>query len=279
MAVAALKEALRLLSRDPVLWTPGLVGGAIGAGLWILYNLTGTFFTSRLLVIFALVLLFFIAGMIQILRSGKKDLRSLLSGGMHSFFRVLLPQLVIVFTIMLILFAAMVPLTLAGVPSDPSAVSFIMTATAIPIVMLTFFFDVAAIFEDRRVFDSIARSIQIVVNRSGQVALFYLLSAGVFLGIIFSMMVLWEAFLYDRLQPLLNYNETQIQAFTPDQLVALIGPSGMWITAGIIFITVTLLIPVLLSFKVCFFRSISGEVIPIQQVAGEYDSKGRWYKY
>ena len=280
MAAAEFRESLAILAKNPVLWIPGIVGGVIGAGMWLLYALSGTFFVSKLLVILALVILFLIAGMIQVISDGQITVRSLITGGGRSFFRILLPQLVIIFVLMLILTIIVVPLTLAGISSDQSLISLLFVSIAVPLFMLTFFFDTAAVFENRHVFDSIARSVQIVVQKSGEVASFYLLGAGFFFGLIFSMMILWEAFLYNQLQPLMNYNETQIQAISPDQIVAMIGPSGMWITAGLIFLGVTILIPVLYSYKVCFFRAISGGMtLNVQQIGGEYDSKGRWYKY
>jgi len=93
-------------------------------------------------------------------------------------------------------------------------------------------------------------------------------------------MIIWEAFLYDKLEPITRYNETQLQTFTPDQLSAMIGPGGMWITAIILFIGVFLLLPLLYTYKACFFRKLArGAVIIQQPTTGDYDSKGRWYKY
>jgi uncharacterized membrane protein len=152
-------------------------------------------------------------------------------------------------------------------------------AIGIPVFVLTLFFDTAAVFEDRTVFESIRRSIEIVIARTGEVLLFLVVCAGLFFAIVFSLMIVWESLLYERLQPLTHYNETQIQSFTPEQLIAMVGPSGIWITAVIIFIGILLLVPLLYSFKACFFRKISGNAIPVQQVVGEFDNKGRWYKY
>ncbi|MGB8219936.1 MAG: hypothetical protein WCE46_06075, partial [Methanoregula sp.] len=77
------------------------------------------------------------------------------------------------------------------------------------------------------------------------------------------------------------FNETQFASmFTPQQLITLIGPDGMWITAAVIFIGVVFLVPLLLAFKACFYRSMIGSpVATVQQMTGEFDSKGRWYKY
>jgi hypothetical protein len=114
MAITELKEAILLLKRIPALWIPGIVGGILVAALWVTLNLSGTFFASRLLVIFGLVLLLFTTGMLVIIRNNEGDLRTMLQGGIRYYFRVLLPQLVIIFGIMLIFTLVMVTFSLFG---------------------------------------------------------------------------------------------------------------------------------------------------------------------
>jgi hypothetical protein len=279
MAIEELKEAIRLLREVPPLWIPGIIAGILAAALWILYNVTGTFFTGRLIIIFALIVLLFISGLLTVIKNNRGSTSELLKGGIQNYFRILLPQLVIIFTCSLLFLFIMVTMSLVGVVPDTAILTILLFAIGIPVFILTFFFDTAAIFEDRPVFESIKRSVEIVLSRSEEVISFFLISAGIFFGIIFSLMILWEAILYERLMPLTTYNETQIQSFTPDQLTAMIGPTGLWITAVIIFVGVMVLLPVLYSYKACVFRKISGKIISVQQVAGEYDNKGRWYKY
>jgi hypothetical protein len=150
----------------------------------------------------------------------------------------------------------------------------------IPIVILTFFYDTAAVFEEKKVFDSIRRSIHLVMTHMNDVIAFLFICAAIIIGIIFMLMIIWEAFLYDKLEPITRYNETQLQTFTPEQLMAMIGPGGMWITAVVLFIGVFLLLPFLYSYKACFFRKLTrGTPIIQQPTTGEFDSKGRWYKY
>ena len=280
MAITELKEAILLLKRMPSLWIPGIVGGILAAALWVTLNLSGTFFASRLLVIFGLVLLLFTTGMLVIIRNNEGDLRTMLAGGIRYYFRVLLPQLIIIFGVMLIFTLVMVTFSLIGASSDISMVTALTFGFMIPIVLLTFFYDTAAVFEERKVFESIQRSIQLVMTHISDVITFLLVCAAISIGIIFILMIIWEAFLYDRLEPITLYNETQLQTFTPDQLIALIGPGGMWITAIILFIGVFLILPLLYTYKACFFRKLArGAVINQQPTTGDYDSKGRWYKY
>jgi hypothetical protein len=280
MAITELKEAILLLKRMPSLWIPGIVGGILVAALWVTLNLSGTFFAGRLLVIFGLVLLLFTTGMLVIIRNNEGDLRTMLAGGIRYYFRVLLPQLIIIFGVMLIFTLVMVTFTLIGASSDISMVTALTFGFMIPIVLLTFFYDTAAVFEEKKVFESIQRSIQLVMTHISDVITFLLVCAAISIGIIFILMIIWEALLYERLEPITLYNETQLQTFTPDQLIALIGPGGMWITAIILFIGVFLILPLLYTYKACFFRKLArGAVINQQPTTGDYDSKGRWYKY
>ncbi len=59
----------------------------------------------------------------------------------------------------------------------------------------------------------------------------------------------------------------------------MIGPDGIWVTAAVLFLSGLLLIPFITSYKACFYRTLTRAQVPIRQESGEYDSKGRWYKY
>jgi hypothetical protein len=279
MAIAELKEALTLLVRMPVLWIPGVTGGLLAAALWITLNLYDTFFAARLTVISGLVLLFFTTGMLTIMRKNEGDLKSFFTGGFRYYFRVLLPQIVIVSIIVLIFILLTITFSLIGI-SDISIVTAFTIGFTIPTFIATFFYDTAAIFEDMRVFDSLRRSVQLVFAHMNKVLVFLFIYLVVFFGIVVALMVIWEASLFDKLEPIMRYNATQLQSFGPEQLIAMIGPEGMWITALFLFIGMFLLLPILYCYKACFFKKLAGTTIITQQPTnGEYDSKGRWYKY
>ena len=279
MAIAELKEALTLLVRMPVLWIPGVVGGLLAAALWITLNLYDTFFAARLTIISGLVLFFFTTGMLTIMRNNEGDLKSFFSGGFRYYFRVLLPQIVIVSSIVLIFILLTITFSLIGI-SDIGIVTAFTIGFMIPTFIATFFYDTAAIFEDMRVFDSLRRSVQLVFAHMNKVLVFLFIYLVVFFGIVVALMVIWEASLFDKLEPIMRYNATQLQSFGPEQLIAMIGPEGMWITALFLFIGMFLLLPILYCYKACFFKKLAGTTIITQQPTnGEYDSKGRWYKY
>ena len=280
MAIAEFKEAVILLRRIPALWIPGVIGGFLAATLFVIYNFSGAFYAGRLLILSGLVLLLFTTGMLATIKKNEGNIRTLLEGSSRYYFRVLLPQLIIIFTVILIVTFVMITLSFISASSDVSSITALTLGFLIPLIVLTIFYDTAAIFEDRKVFDSIRRSVQLVMTHLREVITFLFVCAVISIGIIFSLMIVWEAFLYDKLEPITRYNETQLQTFSPDQLITIIGPGGMWITAIILFIGVFLLIPLLFSYKACVFRKLTRETVIIQQETnGEYDSKGRWYKY
>ena len=177
-----------------------------------------------------------------------------------------------------VMLIVLVTLVIGGEP-DGRIMSVIWFCIAIPVLFLTFFYDTAAVFEDLRVFDSIRRSIHVTITHAGEVITFFFVCAGCCIAVMFVLMMVWEAALYERLQPITTYNETQIASLTPDQFVLLMGHDGMWITAILICTGILILLPVLITYKACFFRKIAGSPLIIQQQSGEYDSKGRYYKY
>jgi len=280
MAIPELKEAVGLLVRMPLLWIPGIVGGAFAAVIWLTLFISGAFFTSRLLVILSLVLLFFITGMLSIIRNNEATGRAFLEGGLNYYFRVLLPQIVIGFALMVVFILCSILFAVLGLASDIELITALTFGIMIPTLMLTFFIDTAAVFEDRKVFESIRRSILLVSEHMMDVLIFFIVSAFLCAGILFGLMIVWEAILFDKLKPIMDYTDAERAAFTPDQLFAMIGQDGMWVTAIILFVGVLILLPILYSYKACFFKKMASNTVTIeQQTIGEYDSKGRWYKY
>jgi hypothetical protein len=169
---------------------------------------------------------------------------------------------------------------LLGQASDIGLLVSLTFGIMIPTLMLTFFFDMAAVFEERRVFASIQRSVLLVSEHIMEVLSFFIVSVLLCAAVIFGLTIVWEMVLFDKLKPIMDFTDAQREAFTPDQLIAMIGTDGIWVTAVLVFIGVLILLPLVFSYKACFYKKIASSTVVIeQQSSGEYDSKGRWYKY
>jgi hypothetical protein len=218
--------------------------------------------------------------MLAIIKENGGGIRELLRGGKKYFFRVLLPQLIIIFTIMLVFIICTITFALLGQAADIGLLTVLTIGIMIPTLLLTFFFDTTAVFEDRRAYESIQRSIVLVSSRMGEVLSFLAVCVLLCAGVILGLMILWEALLFDKLRPVMDFTDAQREAFTPDQLVAMIGSDGVWISAVVIFLGVLILLPLLYGYKAFFFKDLARDSgLLLQPQTGEYDSKGRWYKY
>lgn len=279
MSLEALRETIDLLTTRPALWIPGIVCGLIGALFWVILFFGGTFYAGRIFIFVLLALVFCIAGIYGAVKDGSGGIAGPLRQGARGYFRLLIPTLVLVFGIVLIFVLVILTLTLFGLPPDAGMMTFLVFGVAFPTLMLTFFYDTAAILDDKKVFESLHRSIEVVTANMFTVILFFFSCFFIFCTISFVFFVAWTAVLADRLEPITRYNETELAKFTADQIVPMLGETGFAVTAVCIFAAVTVLIPVLYTYKACFYRIISKVTIPIRQTIGEYDSKGRWYKY
>ena len=90
--------------------------------------------------------------------------------------------------------------------------------TAIPIGFFTMFYDNAAVFERTKVFESIRRSIEVVLRNPGASLGFLFVSILVSGIILFGLMVAWTGILYDQLLPLTLLSPEELQQITLDSI-------------------------------------------------------------
>lgn len=275
MVWESLQTAFRLLRNDPVLWLPGLAAGFISALDLVLQFQVGSFMAMRLSILEAVIFPFFIAAILFRIAKGGNGLASFGKGGARCYFMVLLPSLVIFFAIMLTLLLLAIPMTLIG--AADAFLPIAVMGTMVPILFLTFFYDTAAVFEHKGVFESIRRSVEVVLNHAWQAVGFYAVSLLIIALVGLPLAIAWTGLLYDRLLPITTMTPTDVQALTAEQFNAMLGFEGIVITAVFLFVAIVVLFPILYAFKAVFYRSCSEKtVIPVE---GEFDEKGRWYKY
>jgi hypothetical protein len=276
MVLGSLHAGLDLL-RSPVAWLPGLAFGLFAASSFLLLGTAGPFTAERLFILEMVTFPFFISGLLFMVRTGDRTFRSFAAGGISGYFRVLLPSVVLLFAIILTILLVLVPLMIVGLAT--TVLPFTVISVTVTILFFTSFYDTAAVLEERKVLDCLRRSVEFVLTRARDCVAFYLAVIVISAAVLFGGMILWTAALYDKVSPLASYNTTQVQSFTPDQFMALLGPDGMAVSAVFLFAGLAILVSVVLCFKACFFRDHAAASPGEPVMQGEYDSKGRWYKY
>lgn len=275
MTFKSLSGAAGLLRRHPVLWSVGIVMGVLAVIDLVIPLYGGTFYAEPLALLQFLVMPFLAGGVYGTIRANSFSAGEFLQSGKTYYFRILLPALLIFFAVILTAFLLAIPLTLLGAGAASGTMPLLL-GVLVSIVFFTFFYDTVAVFEETNVFESIRRSVEFVMNNLGSVLVFYLVNIVVLVGIGFAALVAIAALLVDRLEPLTRLDPAELQAVTPQDLLGLIGTEGIWTIAAVYAVVIVLLAAFIYAYKASFFRDHAASV-PIQQ--GEYDEKGRWYKY
>ncbi|MDD1707400.1 MAG: hypothetical protein LUO81_04295 [Methanoregulaceae archaeon] len=275
MVLESLRSAVSGLSHFSH-WLPGIASGLFAASFVLLQYYSGLFLAERIWILEMVVFPFFVAGLMYQVNIGQHTLGSFFSGGVSFYFRVLLPSLVVFFGVLLTLFLLMIPLMALGLAE--TALVFMVFSVSVSVLFFTFFYDAAAVFEGRKVFDSIRRSVEFVLRQTHACLIFYLVSLAIGCIIFFGTMIIWTALLYDRLESIATMSTADLQNFTFEQFNFLLGADGILISAVLLFIALTVTVSVIYGFKACFFRD-SAETEPVEISLGEYDQKGRWFKY
>ncbi|MCK8519368.1 DUF7847 domain-containing protein [Methanoculleus sp. 7T] len=275
MTLESLTNAAALLRRHPILWSIGIVMGALAVLDLVVPVYGGTFYTEPLALLQFLVVPFLAGGIYGTVKGETFSAGEFVRSGKTYYFRILLPGLIIFFAAVLTVFLLVIPLILLGAGAAVGMAPLLL-GVLISIAFFTFFYDTVAVFEETNVFESIRRSIEFVMNNLGRVVVFYLVNIAVLAGLGFAALFAWSALLLDKLEPLTRMDPAELQTMMPQDILGLIGTEGMWITAAVYAVVIVLFSAFLYAYKVSFFRNHT-EGARMQQ--GEYDEKGRWYKY
>ena len=275
MTLESVTGATGLLRRHPILWLIGGVMGALAVLNLVVPIYGGAFYTQPLAILQVLVMPFLVGGVYGTIRAENFSVDAFVESGKTYYFRILLPSLVIFFAIVLTSILLAIPLALISAGAA-ATVTPLLFGVILSIAFFTFFYDTAAVFEETGVFESIRRSVEFVMNNIGSVLVFYLVNIVVFAVLGFLALFAWTALLVDKLEPLVSMSPEELQVMMPEDILALIGTEGIWITAAVYAIVIVLFSAFLYAYKASFFRNRAGAV---QVEQGEYDEKGRWYKY
>lgn len=283
MILNALQRTITDLVHRPALWIPGIYAGIISI-LIIWLELTGEAFSAGKIGILSVIAFPFFLGMLNhILQEEELSPRQLFSAGLKNYFPVLLPYIILGGIIILMVFIISIPFALAGSGDEPSTIAGLLIGICIPALFFSLYADNVAVCEKARIIPTLQKSLEIVgKNFFGSLA--YVLVSVVVTGIVsFLGSIIWVLCLADRFTPYLEMNITTQQEtfyhYTMNDWLNLIGTEGAMITAGVFGLILFFLVPFLFVFKYHCYAGISQGIPKIQKIQGEYDEKGRWYKY
>ena len=162
---------------------------------------------------------------------------------------------------------------------------YISLFVVIPLVFFCYFADITAIRHNLTMGQAVKDSARRVALGSFSITVFYLMNIAVifFASFVLSMVMSFVGF--EALLPLAEMTEEALLALTPEELVTLVmTPEIIQASFVSLAITAFIFVPFFVSYKTYFFKRMlsvyNGSAVQhTAEEDGEYDEKGRWFKY
>lgn len=274
-------DAVSLLSK-PVLWLPGLYAGAlIAAFIWLAFS-GGEFIAGKMLFLGAVVFPLFIAGALGCMKDGEYTITLFGRSAVRFFFPILLPAVLAGAIIILLLILFSIPFSIAG-QSDPSMMAGLLIGITIPVLIFAFYADNVAVSEGLAVFATLKQSM-ILASRSMITIITCIIVSMLCAGIVGTILAtVWGMALSDKFAQYIDLGAEEQQKifanFSLSDWQNILGSDGLVVTAVTIGISLIILVPFFIVYKQQCYLSAHSVPAPVMPTTGEYDEKGRWYKY
>jgi len=315
MAFHSLLQAFKAYVAVPAVWSSGIVS-CIGILLaYLAYTLGGG--VPAILVILLTILLvpFFFSGTYGVILDNNKKRGAFIIYGAYGYFKTLLPWLFLLLVTFVIGEALAYFLLVAGL--SPSWVMVICCLIIFPIIFYCYFADVCAIRHNLRTWQAVKHSAKSVTNASFSVVAFYMVHILLILFIIplimdliFSLFGGTEIIINGLMDILNNLGINDIANIDPNALfekmsdmsqnefeALIVQAYSVFTSEGVIraiafssAIIALLFVPLLVAYKAYYFQKLieanqraekvaNSEHTVEEEEEGEYDEKGRWFKY
>ena len=275
MVFASLAEALRAYVKMPLVWVNGAVAAlAILAVYYLTYFVNETAGLAAM-VIFFFIFPYFLAGTYGVLIDNNKKKGAFKIYARYGFRRCLFPNILLVLLTWFLMNLVIMLLLTFGVSAELAL--YISLFVVIPLVFFCYFADITAIRHNLTMGQAVKDSARRVALGSFSITVFYLMNIAV---IFFASFVGFEALLL-----LAEMTEEALLALTPEELVTLVmTPEIIQASFVSLAITAFIFVPFFVSYKTYFFKRMlsvyNGSAVQhTAEEDGEYDEKGRWFKY
>lgn len=281
MAVQSLGEAVGWMLRSPYVWLSGLWTAAVLLLAWYLYTNIGIMTAFSVAFVLAFVLPALIAGTYGIVAESESSFRVFRRYAVCCYFRQLLTS-ILVFLIAWV-FSQFISYMLLVLGFGMGASMQVALFVFIPVIFFCYFADVTAVINEKRIFASVKDSFLRVANGSFSLAVFYLINIGLLILASFVLSLVFAVFAGDALLPVASMTEAELLSLSQDELLALMSaPEVVFAGFAAFAVCAVFFVPLFTLYKACFFGRTAALVLPDmppREPVGEYDEKGRWYKY
>lgn len=283
MVFTSLAQAVNAYGKMPHVWISGIF-----AALAILLTYYLAFTVSEVAGLAVMVIFFFafpyiLAGTYGVLIDNNKKKGAFKIYARYGFRRCLFPNILLVLLTWFLMNLATSLLLIFGV--SPEMALYVSLFVVIPLVFFCYFADITAIRHNLTMGQAVKDSAKRVSAGSFSITAFYLMNIALLFFASFFMSLVMSFVGFEALMPLTELTEEAVASMPLEELTALVlTPEVIFATVISLAVTALVFVPFFVSFKTYFFKRMltvyNGSAYHrAQEEDGEYDEKGRWFKY
>ena len=283
MVFTSLAQAVKAYGKMPHVWISGIF-----SALAILLTYYLAFTVSEVAGLAVMVIFFFafpyiLAGTYGVLIDNNKKKGAFKIYARYGFRRCLFPNILLVLLTWFLMNLATSLLLIFGV--SPEMALYVSLFVVIPLVFFCYFADITAIRHNLTMGQAVKDSAKRVSAGSFSITAFYLMNIALLFFASFFMSLVMSFIGFEALMPLTELTEEAVASMPLEELTALVlTPEVIFATVISLAVTALVFVPFFVSFKTYFFKRMltvyngSAYHRPAEE-EGEYDEKGRWFKY
>ncbi|HJJ88399.1 MAG TPA: hypothetical protein O0X88_03840 [Methanocorpusculum sp.] len=283
MVFTSLAQAVKAYGKMPHVWISGIF-----SALAILLTYYLAFTVSEVAGLAVMVIFFFafpyiLAGTYGVLIDNNKKKGAFKIYARYGFRRCLFPNILLVLLTWFLMNLATSLLLIFGV--SPEMALYVSLFVVIPLVFFCYFADITAIRHNLTMGQAVKDSAKRVSAGSFSITAFYLMNIALLFFASFFMSLVMSFVGFEALMPLTELTEEAVASMPLEELTALVlTPEVIFATVISLAVTALVFVPFFVSFKTYFFKRMltvyngSAYHRPAEE-EGEYDEKGRWFKY
>lgn len=289
MAFKSLADTMRLLVVTPYVWISGVFACLAILLTYMVYLQFGLIFAVPIAVVCIFLIPAFLAGTYGVILENRGSPSVYFKYIRMGYFKCLFPTIFVI--ALAFIGTGAISYVLINLGFEMGIYVYVIMFVALPLLFFFYFSDMTALIGAGSLLKSLRESALRVMMGSFAITMFYLINILVFFIMDFVFSTVVSVFALESMNFMGSMSNADVISMDQDQLVNYVDTildsflsSEAVQTALVVALSVCsfVFIPFYSTYKACFFKGMITTVPPVIkkiQEDGEYDEKGRWFKY
>ena len=246
----------------------GIYLGLVVLAGFLAGQILGAYTATRVAFILFLLFPFAVGGVLGVLRYNDYSPVLFLMQAKKYYFGITIPAFLILLIICVTVILVTFPISVITGGIDPVVLSWIGVGVATPVFVATIFYLPAIVCEDRTVFASLLRSVELISYDTLTVLKFWTVSLILQCGVFFSMSMLLVSLAYEEFLPYVELSVAEQQeiyaTFTPEKWMEMLGDGVIFLIMFAVLSAIVITTFLLCYLYVCYTKAAKAAVMQNQ---------------